>query len=413
MQRSCACAPPLDAPLISVSKIAWETMAVRRSLVFGSAREWRRSIRCFDYRCQRQACRGHSRAVFKNRTPFRPAVANYRRLPRQVKRYRSRTRRQPRRRGLGYVCRTEMQFSSALIHGVAVNSRRPASDVASRNRADGDSNRRTHKTARGHETLDRDRAPGCRRRGDHALLAVGRAAAHRAVDISETRPPAIRLPRASRSPHASASADDDARAIASESAQSGTVERLPATPARFEIRAPATVRSGDTFPVTIEVQALRGIRQLEFSVTYKQSILQLVRSSPGAFAQQGGSLRAFRGGKRWLPPCPHRPRKRRHRRCRHRCRGGVSGAQARRITARGARASPTSKTVARMRRICLRRTKDRSRSSSGLQSLACSIDHDFRTARADSVWSFPDWVPCRGRSRPPSIDGEALALGVR
>ena len=42
-----------------------------------------------------------------------------------------------------------------------------------------------------------------------------------------------------------------------------------------------------------------------------------------------------------------------------------------------------------------------------------SIDHDFRTASADSVGSFPDWVPCRGRSRPPSTDGEALALRVR
>jgi hypothetical protein len=73
--------------------------------------------------------------------------------------------------------------------------------------------------------------------------------------------------------------------------QSGTVERPPVTPARFEIRAPATVRSGDTFPVTIEVQALRGIRQLAFSLTYKQSILQLVVSSPGVFA--GGTSSQF------------------------------------------------------------------------------------------------------------------------
>ena len=41
--------------------------------------------------------------------------------------------------------------------------------------------------------------------------------------------------------------------------------------------------------MTIEVQALRGIRQLAFSVTYKKSILQHVGSSPGAFAQQGGA----------------------------------------------------------------------------------------------------------------------------
>ena len=76
-------------------------------------------------------------------------------------------------------------------------------------------------------------------------------------------------------------------------AQSGTVERSPVTPARFEIRAPATVRLGDTFPVTIEVQALRGIRQLAFSLTYKPSILQLVASSPGVFAQTGGTSSQF------------------------------------------------------------------------------------------------------------------------
>ena len=76
-------------------------------------------------------------------------------------------------------------------------------------------------------------------------------------------------------------------------AQPGTVERPPVTPARFEIRAPATVRLGDTFPVTIEVQALRGIRQLAFSLTYKQTILQLIGSSPGVFAQKGGTSSQF------------------------------------------------------------------------------------------------------------------------
>ena len=45
--------------------------------------------------------------------------------------------------------------------------------------------------------------------------------------------------------------------------------------------------------MTIEVQAPRGIRQLEFSVTYKMSILRLVKSSAGAFAQVGGSSAHF------------------------------------------------------------------------------------------------------------------------
>jgi hypothetical protein len=73
----------------------------------------------------------------------------------------------------------------------------------------------------------------------------------------------------------------------------GTVDPSRLTPLRIDIRAPDTVRSGDTFPVTIDVQAFRGIRQLAFSVTYKKSILQLVGSSPGAFAQQGGNSVQF------------------------------------------------------------------------------------------------------------------------
>jgi hypothetical protein len=74
--------------------------------------------------------------------------------------------------------------------------------------------------------------------------------------------------------------------------QPGTIER-PLTAARIEVRAPDTVRSGDTFPVTIDVRALRGIRQLEFSVTYKKSILRLIESSHGAYAQQSGSSVQF------------------------------------------------------------------------------------------------------------------------
>ena len=45
--------------------------------------------------------------------------------------------------------------------------------------------------------------------------------------------------------------------------------------------------------MTIDVQALRGIRHLEFSVTYKKSILRLIGSAPGAFAQQGGTSVQF------------------------------------------------------------------------------------------------------------------------
>ena len=76
-------------------------------------------------------------------------------------------------------------------------------------------------------------------------------------------------------------------------AQPGTIQRPPVTAARIEFRAPDTVRRGDTFSVTIDVQALRGIRHLEFSVTYKKSILRLIGSLPGAFAERDGTSVQF------------------------------------------------------------------------------------------------------------------------
>ena len=70
--------------------------------------------------------------------------------------------------------------------------------------------------------------------------------------------------------------------------QAPVPERAVVTPVQITIHAPATVRSGDTFPLTIDMQAAHGVRQLTFSVVYKKSILELVTSSPGAFAQRGG-----------------------------------------------------------------------------------------------------------------------------
>ena len=71
-------------------------------------------------------------------------------------------------------------------------------------------------------------------------------------------------------------------------APSGSLERPAVAPVQIAINAPHTVRAGETFPATIDVQALEGIRQLVFSVVYKKSILELVAASPGAFARQGG-----------------------------------------------------------------------------------------------------------------------------
>jgi len=72
-----------------------------------------------------------------------------------------------------------------------------------------------------------------------------------------------------------------------------TLQRPPVSAARIELRAPHAVRTGDNFSVNIEVQALRGIRHLEFAVTYKKSVLRLIGSTPGAFVEQAGSSVQF------------------------------------------------------------------------------------------------------------------------
>ena len=73
----------------------------------------------------------------------------------------------------------------------------------------------------------------------------------------------------------------------------GTLGSSPVASVRIDVRTPDRVRLGDTFPVTIDAQAPQGIRQLAFAVTYKKSILELVGSSAGAFAQQGGTSVQF------------------------------------------------------------------------------------------------------------------------
>lgn len=70
--------------------------------------------------------------------------------------------------------------------------------------------------------------------------------------------------------------------------QSATVARPSAVPARIALSAPDTVRHGDNVLVTVDMQAIRAMRHLEFAVTYKKSILRLLDSRPGAFAQQQG-----------------------------------------------------------------------------------------------------------------------------
>jgi hypothetical protein len=71
-------------------------------------------------------------------------------------------------------------------------------------------------------------------------------------------------------------------------AVSGTPVGPQGAPVQIEVRTPATVQSGESFQVTVDLEAYGGIRQLAFSLTYNQSVLQLVGSSEGTFVQRWG-----------------------------------------------------------------------------------------------------------------------------
>jgi hypothetical protein len=62
---------------------------------------------------------------------------------------------------------------------------------------------------------------------------------------------------------------------------------------QIEVRAPATVRVGDFFEATVNLEAHSGVRQVAFFVTYDSSVLQFVDSSEGLLVQQGGASAQF------------------------------------------------------------------------------------------------------------------------
>jgi hypothetical protein len=76
-------------------------------------------------------------------------------------------------------------------------------------------------------------------------------------------------------------------------AQSASTERSAATQVNILIHAPQSARLEEIVPVTIEIQVMQGIRDLEFSVVYNKQILELLESSPGPFVQQGGASAQF------------------------------------------------------------------------------------------------------------------------
>jgi Cohesin domain len=78
-----------------------------------------------------------------------------------------------------------------------------------------------------------------------------------------------------------------------QAAQSSKPSVSAASPVKVEIRGPNTVRAGDSFQLAVDVEALRGIKQITLTVKFDQRILQLVGSSAGPFVEQAGSAAKF------------------------------------------------------------------------------------------------------------------------
>ena len=58
---------------------------------------------------------------------------------------------------------------------------------------------------------------------------------------------------------------------------------------RLDVHAPPLARPGDVVTITIDAQALVGIRNLSFTVIYNDGVLELQSSSPGSFVQQASA----------------------------------------------------------------------------------------------------------------------------
>jgi hypothetical protein len=74
---------------------------------------------------------------------------------------------------------------------------------------------------------------------------------------------------------------------------SGMLAGPRGAPVQIVVRAPSKAHSGESFQVTVDVQATRAIRQIAFSVDFSSTIMQLTGSSPGVFAQQSRVAAGF------------------------------------------------------------------------------------------------------------------------
>jgi Cohesin domain len=81
--------------------------------------------------------------------------------------------------------------------------------------------------------------------------------------------------------------------VARGTAVSDTAAGPQGAPVQINVGAPATVRAGDSFEATVNLEAYGGIRQLAFLVTFDKRVLQFVGSSKGLFVQQAGAPAQF------------------------------------------------------------------------------------------------------------------------
>lgn len=121
-------------------------------------------------------------------------------------------------------------------------------------------------------------------------------------EAASTRPMAARdrhdssiLAQTEKSTHnAESSTVPTISALSSQQAAQSSEHSVSADPpVKVAIRGPNTVRSGDSFKLMVDVEALRGIDQITFTVKFDQRILQLVGSSAGPFVEQAGSAARF------------------------------------------------------------------------------------------------------------------------
>src|SRR5579862_6139721 len=80
-------------------------------------------------------------------------------------------------------------------------------------------------------------------------------------------------------------APDDAGTVPPQTHTSGMLASPSAASVQIVVRAPSRAHLGESFQVTVDVQAVRAIRQIAFSVDFSATIMQLTGSSPGVFAQ--------------------------------------------------------------------------------------------------------------------------------